>query len=64
MRSYQIHPGPPANLIFVSRLPNFAVKLNKRPNGINALLGHLLIKRIPVMYKLGNTRIPEYLSEK
>ena len=28
------------------------------------LLGHLLIKRIPVMYKLSSTKVPEYLSHK
>ncbi len=36
----------------------------KRPRGLGALLGHLLVKRIPVMYKLGSTKIPECLSQK
>ena len=37
---------------------------NKRPRGLDALLGHLLVKRIPVTYKLSSTKIPEYLSQK
>ncbi len=37
---------------------------NKRPRGLAALLGHLIVKRIPVMYKLSSTKIPEYLSQK
>ena len=37
---------------------------NKRPRGLDDLLGHLLVKRTPVMYKFSNTKIPEYLSQK
>ncbi len=33
------------------------------PRDLDVLLGHLLIKRIPVMYKLSSTKIPEYLSQ-
>ncbi len=36
---------------------------NKRPRGLDALLGHLLVKRIPVTFQLINTKIPEYLSQ-
>ncbi len=34
---------------------------NKRHRGLDVLRGHLLVK-IPVMYKLSSTKIPEYLS--
>ncbi len=37
---------------------------NQRPRGLDALLGHLLVKRIPVTFQLNNTKIPEYLSQK
>ena len=37
---------------------------NKRPRGLDALLGHLLVKRIPAMYKLSSTKMPEYFSQK
>ncbi len=37
---------------------------NKRPRGLDALLGHLLVERIPVMFQLSSTKIPEYLSQK
>ena len=37
---------------------------NKRPRGLDTLLGHLLVKRIPAMYKLSRTKIPEYSSQK
>ncbi len=37
---------------------------NKRPRGLDALLGHLLVKRIQVMFRLSSTKIPEYLSQK
>ncbi len=37
---------------------------NKRPRGLDPLLGHLLIKRIPVMFQLSSTKIPENLSQK
>ena len=37
---------------------------NKRPRGLDALLGHLLYKRIPVRCKLSSTKIPEYLDQK
>ncbi len=36
----------------------------KRPRGLDALLGHLLVKRIPVTFQLSSTKIPEYLSQK
>ena len=39
-------------------------KLNKRPRGLDTLLGHLLVKRIPVTFQLSSTKIPEYLSQK
>ena len=39
-------------------------KFNKRPRGLCALLGHLLVKRIPVTYQLSSTKIPEYLTQK
>ncbi len=38
--------------------------MNKTPRGLDALPDHLLVKRIPVMYKLSSTKIPEYLSQK
>ncbi len=31
---------------------------DKRPRGLDTLFGHLLIKRIPVMYKLSSTKDP------
>ncbi len=37
---------------------------NKRPRGLDALLGHLLVKRIPVMFQLSSAKIPGYLSQK
>ncbi len=37
---------------------------NKRPRGLDALLGHLLVKIIPVMFQLSSTKIPEYESQK
>ncbi len=37
---------------------------NKNRRGLYALLGHMLVKRIPVTYKLSSTKIPEYLSHK
>ncbi len=37
---------------------------NKRPRGLDALLGHLLVKRIPVLFQHSSTKIPEYLSQK
>ena len=49
------------NLKFVKKIvikivnPNF----NKRPRGLDALLGHLIVKRIPVMNKLSSTKLPE-----
>ncbi len=36
---------------------------NKRPRGLDGLLGLLLVKRIPAMHKLSSTKIPEYLSQ-
>ena len=36
---------------------------NKRPGRLDALLGHLLDKRIPVRYKLSSTKIAENLSQ-
>ncbi len=32
---------------------------NKRPRGLDDLLGHLLVKRMPEMYKLSSTKISE-----
>ncbi len=40
------------------------VCIDKRPRGIDTLLGHLLVKRIPVTFHLSSTKIPEYLSQK
>ena len=37
---------------------------NKRPRGLDALLDHLLVKRMPVMLKLSSTEITEYLTQK
>ena len=37
---------------------------NKRPRGLDHLLGHLLVKIIPVTYQLSGTKIPNYLSQK
>ncbi len=37
---------------------------NKRPRGLDALLGHLLVKRIPVTYQLSSTKIPKYFPVK
>ncbi len=31
---------------------------NKRPRGLDPLLGHLVVKRIPVMYKHSSTNSP------
>ena len=42
----------------------FFEKINKRPMGLYALLGHLLVKRMPVMFKLSSTKISEYLTQK
>ncbi len=38
--------------------------VTKRPRGLDDLLGHLLVKRMPVTFQLSNTKIPEYLSQK
>ncbi len=35
----------------------------KKPRGPDDLLGHLLVKRIPVIYKLSSTKLPENLSQ-
>ncbi len=37
---------------------------NKRPRGLDDLLGHLLVKRIPVTYQLSSTKIPKYFHGK
>ncbi len=37
--------------------------INKRPRGLDALLGHFLVKRIPVTYQLSSTNIPKYLHK-
>ena len=37
---------------------------NKMHRVLDALLGHLLDKIIPVRYKLSSTKLPEYLSHK
>ena len=37
---------------------------NKRPRGLDTLLGRLLVKRIPVTFQLSSTKILEYLSQK
>ncbi len=39
-------------------------EINKGSRDLAILLGHLLVKRMPVMYKLSSTKIPEYLSQK
>ncbi len=36
----------------------------KRPRGLYDLLGNLLVKRMPVMYTLSSTKIPEYLTQR
>ena len=36
---------------------------NKRTRCLHTLVGHLLVKRMPVLYNLSSTKIPEYLSE-
>ena len=59
IRHSTVHPSI-LHLSDKNRLP----KLNKRPRGLDTLLGHLLVKRIPVMYKLSTTKIPEYLTQK
>ncbi len=38
------------------------VQENKRPRGLDALLGHLLVKGIPVMYELSSTKILEQVT--
>ncbi len=40
------------------------VKWNKRPRGLNDLLDHLLVKRMPVMHKLSSAKIPEEFNSK
>ncbi len=44
-------------------LPHVNENKNKRHMDLDALLGHLLVKSISVMYKLSSTKIPEYLSK-
>ncbi len=52
----------------VAKLPKLCAyslhRTDKRPRGLDALLGHLLVKRIPVTFQLCSTKIPEYLSQK
>ncbi len=36
----------------------------QEPRGLDALLGHLLVKRTPVTFQFSSTKIPEYLSQK
>ncbi len=38
-------------------------KMKERPRGLDVLLGHLLVKRIPEIYKLSTTKISQYLSQ-
>ncbi len=45
-------------------ITNVHKRFNKRPRGLDALLGHLLIKRMPVIFQLSSTKIREYLSQK
>ena len=51
---YSIH-------LFESRTKNWKHTLTVEQE---ALLGHLLVKKIPVTYKLSSIKIPEYLSQK
>ncbi len=44
------------------KIENFEIR-NKRPRGLDALLGHLLVKIIPVTYQLSSTKIHKYLSQ-
>ncbi len=37
---------------------------NKRPRGLDALLGHLLVKTTPVTYQPSSTKIPKYFHGK
>ncbi len=47
-----------------SALEGMISKFNKRPRAMTlCLITHMLVKRIPVMYKLSSTNIPEYLSQ-
>ncbi len=43
---------------------DYASNKDKRPRGLDILVGYLPVKLIPVMYKLSSTKIPEYLSQK
>ena len=45
-------------------IPKQKNKKNKRPSGLDALLGHLIVKIIPVTYQLSSTKISKYLSQK
>ncbi len=49
---------------YVNEHEKSCIKINKRPRGLDALLGHLLVKIIPVTYQLSSTKIPKYLSQK
>ena len=62
LQSSHLIPFIALYLILCSSLITGIVQ-NKRPRGLDALLGHLLVKKIPEMYKLSTTKIPEYLSQ-
>ncbi len=51
-------------LLAVRKSTDLTKMINKRPRGLDDLLGHLLIKRKPVMFQLSSTKVPEYLSQK
>ncbi len=63
---YYKYPPNPTLQPFRSTAGHFRVTGHVATNdsqeaqGLDVLLGHLLVKRIPVMYKLSSTKIPEY----
>ncbi len=56
-------PGT-TNFMITTQVKSKIGNANKRPRGLDTLLGHLLVKIIPVTYQLSNTKIPKYLSQK
>ncbi len=53
---------PPVVLLKLTAI--LVIRKYKRPRGLDALLGHLLVKRIPVTYQLSSTKSPEYFHGK
>ncbi len=51
---------PHTNFTSFITLQLYANYLNEMPRGLGALLGHLLVNRIPVMYKISSPKITEY----